>query len=586
MNQLRFLLIQLGRHKFSYFAGVSFIFATNWMAVSIPSYLQQAVDLLSLGSEAIGSRRSELGVALMMILAFAGGVVVVRTLSRVMFFNPGRTIEYEVKNQLFDQLTHLEKDYYDKNQIGNIVSRLQNDITGLRLLCGFGAMQFFNIISALSLTPYMMWKLSPELTLYCVVPVLLVFGLVRFGMRFIVTHSRLLQAQLQEISGFIVSSLSGVDVLKGFSLEGWSNKSFRQINQRMLNESLSISFIRSFLMPILNNLEHILKVLILMVGGVYVIEGSFSIGELTEFIAYAALLTTPIMGLGWLSTLFQQSMVGVESIQTILSQETPKKHLPRLAAQEGKSLFEKGLKVEGLAYQYDDGEHPVLEHISFEVLPHRTLGILGKIGSGKSTLVNCLNGYLQPPPGTIFVGGRDITEMNPKDLREQIRTVSQDVFLFSETVRNNILFGGQEPPTSEELLTLIDKAALSDEVARFPQGLETLVGERGIMLSGGQKQRISLARAMAQPCGLLILDNVLSAVDYETERFLLGQILKRESARSLLIVSHRVRALEQADEILVLDQGKIVQRGRHEDLLAEPGIYFETWELQNQGDHG
>lgn len=586
MDQFRFLLTQLYRHKLSYLAGITFIVTTNWMAVTIPSYLQQAVDLLSLGSEAISGRQDELGHALMMILGLAVAVVVVRTLSRVLFFNPGRIIEYEVKNQLFDKLSHLEKDYYDKNQIGNIVSRLQNDITGLRLLCGFGAMQFFNILSALSLTPYKMWQLSAELTLYCVLPIVIVFAMVRFGMRYIVVHSRLRQDRLQEISGFIVSSLGGVDVLKGFSLEGWSNKGFAKVNHKLLHESLEISFVRSFLMPILNNLEHILKVLILFVGGIYVIEQDFTIGELTEFIAYAALLTTPIMGLGWLSTLYQQSLVGVESIQTILTQETPKKDLPRLADHEGEALFAQGMAVKQLSYQYDDGEHKVLDQINFEIKPHQTLGILGKIGSGKTTLVNCLNGYLQPPADTVFLGGRDITGLNPKDLRRHVRTVSQDVFLFSETVKNNILFGGQATPTPESLQALLDKAALAEEVTRFPRGLETIVGERGIMLSGGQKQRISLARAMAEPCDLLILDNVLSAVDYETERYLLGQILKRESAKSLMIVSHRVRALESADEILVLDQGRVVQRGTHKELVDQEGIYKETWELQNQGEHG
>ncbi|OGH04787.1 MAG: ABC transporter ATP-binding protein [Candidatus Lambdaproteobacteria bacterium RIFOXYD1_FULL_56_27] len=585
MASLVFLLAQVYRHKFTYLAGILAIFATNWMAVTIPGYLQRAVDLLSLGTGGLGEKKADLAHALGMILMLALAVILARTLSRVLFFNPARTIEFEVKQELFDKLTHLEKNYYDQTDTGSIISRLQNDITGLRLLCGFGVMQVFNILTSLSLTPYKMWSLSPSLTMYCVLPLILSFGLVKLGIGLIVQHSKNRQSFLQAISGFIVSALSGVDVVKGFGLEKWTTKRFQEQNLSLVDETLRISLVRSFMMPVLNNLEHILKVLVLLVGGLAVINGEFTIGQLTEFIAYAGLLTHPIMGLGWLSTLYQQGLVGIESLKTILRQETPKKHLPRLAEPEKDHLFRSGLTVKGLTYRYPGAEQPVIQDLHFELKPHQSLGVLGKIGAGKTTLVNCLNGYLQIEPGQVFLGDKDLTALNPKDLRQRVRTVTQDIFLFSQTVTQNILFGSH-PTETPNLDDLIYKSALSEEVSRFPLKMETLVGERGIMLSGGQKQRISLARALAAPCDLLILDNVLSAVDYETERFLLEQILKRETAQSLMIVSHRVRALEGADLILVLDQGRIVQAGVHGDLVNQPGIYKEIWELQNQGDRG
>ena len=578
MTRYRFLFAQLARHKWAYSTGILAIFATNLMTVSVPGYLKEAIDFLSNNPQ--GQDQTHLRHVLTMILLLALAVVGVRTLSRVMFFNPGRRVEAEVKNRLFEKLTHLEKNYHDKNEVGAIISRLQNDITGLRLLAGFGIMQFFNILSALSLTPYMMWQLSPELTLFCVLPVVLVFGLVRFGMSYMVAHMHLRQSRLQELSGFIVSSLSGVEVVKGFSLEGWTAGRFNGQNDRLIDETLKISLLRSFLMPILGNLENILKVLVLTLGGYYVIQHQFSIGELTEFIAYAALLTHPIMGLGWLTTLYQQGMVGIDSIETILKQETPRQDLKRHP--QPTELFEQGLVVDNLSFAYPGGE-PLLRGISFTIKPGQTLGILGKIGSGKTTLVNCLNGHLPVGAGQIRLGSEELVNLHPADLRQVIRTVSQEVFLFSDSVKNNILFGAQGDLSDQELLAIVQKSALKDEVARFPLGLDTLVGERGIMLSGGQKQRIALARALAAKTGLLILDNVLSAVDYETERFLLSQILKRDTAQSLLIVSHRVRALESADQILVLDQGQVVQQGRHANLIEQPGIYQSTWALQQEG---
>ncbi len=580
MNRFHLLRYYISQYKLSYGLGILFIFATNWLAVTIPTYLKLSVDILSQGKEHLQANEDQLYTYLIWMFALAILVIVVRTCSRIFFFNPGRAIEYKLKNDLFAHLTRLQKSYYDQNETGSIISRLQNDITGVRLICGFGLMQFFNIIASLSLTPYKMWQLSPRLTLYCVVPVLLVFLIVRIGMKVMVGHTRERMSRLQSLSAFIISSLSGIDVIKNYGLTDWSEQEFTQHNQGLLNQSLRISFVRSFLMPILINLENILKVLVLMVGGIYVIQGDFSIGEITAFIAYTGLLTMPLMGLGWLTTLYQQGMVGMTSLETIFNAKTPHEGLQNLPDETGKSLFDKGLTVKNLSFAYKD--EPVLIDISFSILPGQTVGILGKIGAGKTSLVNCLNRYLEPPPGTVFLGGKDILELSFEDLRRSVRTVSQDAFLFSESVEQNILFGQSagEHPGEEKVQQVIYESALKEEIERFPEQLDTLVGEKGIMLSGGQKQRISLARSMMEPCDLLILDNVLSAVDYETERFLLGEILKRKHSRSLLIVSHRVQALEGADLILVLDEGNLVDQGTHAELIARPGLYRQTWELQ------
>ena len=584
MTRIGLLWSYIRLHRVSYAFGVLFIVATNLIAVTIPEYIQRSIDLVGSGEDADLDQLFNL---VSWILLLAVGMVVVRTMSRILFFNPGRAIECELKNEMFTKLTMLQKDYYDSNSTGSIISRINNDITGVRLLCGFAMMQTFNIISALSLTPVKMYQLSPGLTLGCVIPIIFLFGVVRMGMRVLVASMRERQSTLQEMSGYTISALSGIEVIKGHGMGGLVRGQFDKLDSNLLNLSLKVGFIRSFIMSLLANLENILKTLILLVGGGFVISADFTIGELTAFMSYAALLTMPLMALGWVSTMIQQGMVGVDSILTILTQETPSEDRKDLTTNEREHLFDDGLEVRGLNFSYEDAVVPALTDISFKIMPGQTLGVLGRIGSGKSTLVNCLNQYSAPGPGMVFLDGKDVAELSQQDLRRCVRTVTQEPFLFSDTVAENVQFGlphdhPDEKLSSEELWTVLRESAMDEEVQRFPKQESTVVGEKGIMLSGGQKQRISLARALTSPCDLLIMDNVLSAVDYDTERFLLDQIYQRNRARSLMIVSHRATALEKADTIIVLEEGKIVDRGTHEELVARPGYYQETYNLQSQ----
>ncbi|MAJ29740.1 MAG: ABC transporter ATP-binding protein [Gammaproteobacteria bacterium] len=588
-NKYFLLFYYVKQHWLSYSLGIIAILATNWIAVSIPEYVRLSIDLLSNDLEV---RQDLLWEYMLIMFGLAVVMIFVRTMSRILFFNPGRAIECQIKNDMFNKLMALQKDYYEANPSGNIISRINNDINGVRLICGFGLMQCFNITSALSMTPFKMWQLSPSLTFYCIIPILLVFTAVRFGMRVLVRNMQARMEGLQRLSGFIVSSLSAIDLIKSQSMRNWSKSRFENENQEMLRCSMKIAWTRSFVLPMLSNLEHLLKLLVLLVGGIMVIKSEFTIGELTAFIAYSALLTFPLTGLGWLTTMIQQGLVGLSSIQTILQQELPRSHLKSLPKKGLKTLFtENSLRVENLSYRYPLSNKDTLKNVSFNIEPGQVMGLLGRIGSGKSTLVNGLNRYLDVGKGSIFVGNQDLAELSDNDIRSSIRTVTQEPFLFSDTVENNIRFSESinELESPEQFRNILHLVAIEEEVERFPKREKTMVGEKGIMLSGGQKQRISLARAILKPCNLLILDNVLSAVDYETERFLLQEIhnlLKPKNgmkamAGSLLIVSHRVTSMEQADWILVLDEGKIVDQGVHTELIKRSGYYNKMWELQN-----
>ena len=589
-NKYVLLGYYIKQHWLSYSLGIIAILATNWIAVSIPEYVRLSIDLLNNDLEA---RQDLLWEYMLIMLGLAVVMIFVRTLSRILFFNPGRAIECQIKNDMFHKLMALQKDYYEANPSGNIISRINNDITGVRMICGFGLMQSFNITSALSMTPFKMWQLSPSLTLYCIIPILLVFTAVRLGMRVLVRNMQARMESLQRLSGFTVSSLSAIDLIKSQTMRKWSKGRFENENQEMLRRSMKIAWTRSFVLPMLSNLEHFLKILVLLFGGLMVIKAEFTIGQLTAFIAYSALLTFPLMGLGWVTTMIQQGLVGLASIQTVLQQKLSRSHLKSLTQTGLKSLFaENRLTVDNLSYRYPLSNKDTLKNVSFNIKPGQVIGLLGRIGSGKSTLVNGLNRYLDMGKGSIFVGKQDLAELSDNDIRTCIRTVTQEPFLFSDTVENNIRFSEaiNESESPEHFRKILRSAAMEEEVGRFPEQEKTMVGEKGIMLSGGQKQRISLARAMLKPCSLLILDNVLSAVDYETERFLLQEIhkhLKPENgmpalAGSLLIVSHRVTSMEQADWILVLDEGKIVDQGVHTDLIQRPGYYQQMWELQNE----
>lgn len=581
MNRIRLLWSFISHYKYMYALGILFIVLTNWIAVTIPDYIRLSIDLLETD---LVNQREQLNEYVLIMALLAAFMIVVRTFSRVLFFNPGRAIECRIKERMFHKLMSFQREYYDENSSGTIISRINNDINGVRLLCGFGMMQVFNIASSLSLTPIMMYRLSPELTLYCVIPIVLVFFIVRYGMHFMVTNMKQRMIDLQELSNETVSTLSGIDIVKYFNMQGWVENQFNVKNHALLDRSLNIAWARCFLMPVLNNLENILKTLILFIGGIMVIQQEFTIGELTAFIAYAALLTMPLMGLGWVTTAVQQGLVGLSSVETILNrtEQHSDENFPTVDKPE--HLFDQGLRVQNLSFRYSPQGPWVLKDISFEIKPGQTLGILGPIGSGKSTLVNCLNRYLPVEHGSMYLGDQDLKTLRYAEVRSLIRTVTQDPFLFSATVKDNVLFGveQEEEVKSEELWQVMEECALKSEVQRFPLREQTLVGEKGIMLSGGQKQRISLARAMLAPCDVLILDNVLSAVDYDTERYLLNQIYKRRHARGLIIVSHRATALQYADNILVLNEGKMVDQGTHEELITRPGHYQQTWNLQKE----
>jgi ATP-binding cassette subfamily B protein len=584
MTKSKFIIHYLMLNKYSYLFAIVCIFVVNYLQVEIPRYIQLAVDLLN---QSTLESKAGLVVNVQWVIALSLIMVVIRILSRMYALNPGRITEAALKNDLFYRLNRLPATFHRRYASGKLISIINNDLTGIRLFYGVGFLQFFNIFFAVSLTPIWMWRISPQLTFYSVIPIIIASVIFWLGFR----KLRALQAQrllsLQNLSEQLMNYLSGIDLIKNQQMGEWATNEVDSVNRRLLDCTMKIAKIQTFFMPILDYANHFMKVLILGLGGYYLLQSKLSIGEITAFLSYSVLLALPLMHLGRIVTVYQMGMISIDSVQSILNNEIPGTDMHTMDDAEKASLHGSTLIVKNLSYHYPNAKNKsgeaILKDLSFSIKAGEKVGVLGSIGSGKSTLVNCLNHHLSIDQGHIFWGDKDITQMSRQDWRRYVRTITQEPFLFSDTISENVKFGANDQDQNTDDLNVehvLKLSQLSDDVQRFSKGDQTLVGEKGIMLSGGQKQRLSIARALLTPCDLIIMDNVLSAVDYDTERSILKAVFKRMQGQSLLVVSHRVSALEYMDSILVLQNGEIIARGTHAQLLESSSYYRNTWELQ------
>ncbi|MHA7880105.1 MAG: ABC transporter ATP-binding protein [Saccharospirillum sp.] len=577
MTKRQFILHYFLLNKWSYGFAVLCIFLVNWLQVEIPRYIQQAIDLLG---QADAAARSNLNAAVIWVVAFSLIMVVVRILSRMYALNPGRITEATLKNDLFYRLNRLPNAYHQRFPSGKLISIINNDMNGIRAFYGIGFLQTVNVIFALSLTPIWMWRISPSLTLYSVIPVALAFVVFNQGFIRMRKYQVERMQRLQTLSEQLMNYLSGIDLIKNQQMGDWVSAEVERVNVQLLDTIMRVTRIQTFILPLLDYANDLMKVVILGLGGYMILQQGLTLGEMTAFLAYSALLALPLAQLGRIAVVYQMGMVSIDSVQSILNVEIPERD--RILSQTVPSApTESTLRVRHLSFAYPGQDALTLNNISFEIAPGERVGVLGSIGSGKTTLVNCINHHLDVPEGHIFWGEDDVARMPRRHWRGSVRTITQEPYLFSDTVEANVRFGtdGQaiEKQQIDEVLAL---SQLSDDVSRFQEGDQTVVGEKGIMLSGGQKQRLSIARALLSPADLIIMDNVLSAVDYETERKILGGLFNRIGRQSVLVVSHRISALEHLDKILVLHQGQIIARGTHHELLSSSDYYRETWELQ------
>ena len=573
-QRFRYLLGLVGEHAWSFGAGTAFLALTLWMSLAIPRYLQEAIDRLAADPSA-----GEVLPLVWLILGFAVAMVVTRTVSRLLFLVPGRRVEYDLKNRLLAHLFGQDRAFFLANPTGELISRINNDINGVRMLLGMGTMMLIQSAGTLTLAPWYMYRISPELTLYCALPVVFGFLVLQFAVQRMRRNQQRHMKALQGLSDFTVESYGGLDPLKSFRGLGWAERRFADLSGEVRDAGLAMATVRAWFFPLLTHLVNGLKVLLVLVGGFAVVAGEITIGGFTAFMVYLSMLVGPLMGATFMMFLLQRGMTSLGSLLEVFAAE-PSRPAPRPGAALPERLGE-GLVVDGLSFAYpDEPERLVLDGVSLKVAPGEVVGVFGPVGSGKTTLVNLLNHYLVPPVGAVRLDGVDVRDVEAGELRRHVVTVAQEPYLFSDTLAANVAFGAEEGAPQARVERAVAHAALGPDLERMPAGLRTVVGERGITLSGGQKQRVAFARATLKPCDLLILDDVLSAVDHDTERVLVERIHSLANARSVLVVSHRVSVLERADRVVVLEHGQVVDEGHHAELAAREGPYREAWRRQ------
>jgi ATP-binding cassette subfamily B protein len=487
-----------------------------------------------------------------------------------------RKIEYDMKNELFNHFQYLPLSFYRKNSTGDLMARISEDVSRVRMYLGPAIMYGLNLLVLFPLVITYMLSVNVELTFYSLLPLPVLSLSIYLVNNLINERSETIQQSLSELSSFVQEAFSGIRVLKAFVREEDSAHEFFKASEKYKHKSIELTRVNALFFPLIMALVGISTIITIYVGGMKVIQGEIGYGVIAEFILYVNMLTWPVASLGWVTSIVQRAEVSQRRINELLDCKNDLVSEKNLGAEINGSI-----QVKDISFTYPDSGIQALTGVSFEVQAGQTLGIIGTTGSGKSTIANLLLRMYDPSQGQILVDERPIQDYSLASLRGQMGVVPQDVFLFSDTIANNIAFGLDRPD-----LEVISKAAQDADVYQnildFPKGFDTLLGERGITLSGGQKQRVSIARAIAKEPKILILDDCLSAVDTKTENAILNSLQKIMEKRTSIIISHRVSSAKLADQIIVLDEGKIVERGNHETLMALRGVYAELFEKQTQ----
>ncbi|MBI5505639.1 MAG: ABC transporter ATP-binding protein [Deltaproteobacteria bacterium] len=574
----------LRRYTWRYLFGSLCLFATASAVMAIPILTRHAID--AIGADGPAPERIALVAhyaLLVVVLAVAQAVV--RTISRVLIFNAGRDVEYDLRGELFDHLLRLHQGYYQHQRTGDLMSRLVNDIGAVRMLLGPGILTLLNTPLYLAYAFSIMVWMDPALTLAALLPFPLILILMRRYMRAMMEATVRTQEKLATMSAFAQETLAGIHVVKSFVREEARAAEFRALNDLYQVEAMTVARLRGRIFPAIRAASSLGIVVVLAYGGNEVVKGRLSLGQFVAFMGYLQILAWPLMSLGFMIALVQRGRAALLRLGEIFNIE------PAIASPAGD-----GAEAGGYAPQLVRGE-VVFEHVDFgyagqangagilhdvtlRVPAGSSLGILGRTGCGKSTLACLLPRLFDTVGGAVLVDGVDVRRWNLPALRGAIGFVPQDPFLFSTTIERNIGFGRSQLPAGE-LAGLVETSGLDADLAEFPAGLDTPVGERGVTLSGGQKQRLTLARAIARDPRILVLDDSLSSVDAATESRILEHLGGVMQGRTTIVISHRVSSVRRADRVAVLDEGRVVEEGTHTQLLARGGIYADLYRRQS-----
>ena len=555
-----------------YLVGLLALIITTYVTTLIPLEIKTIVDFISNNAS-----WNTLKVHVLRLIGLAAILAVVRTFSRVLIFTPGRYVEYDLRKVIHAHLLTLPPSFFRTHTIGDTMSRMINDIQALRLMCAVGYLNILNTIMIYTFVVGQMILIHPILTFWVLCPVPLALICIRFFVYYLYAFIRKSQEQLGGITDFFVEAVANISLIKTFTAEERIIEEMHHDNVEYRKTQIKLASVRSVMFPFIATIGTIGQILLLYKGGQYIISGAITIGDFVAFATYLVLLAWPTAAFSWIINLIQRGFASLERVQDIL--DTPPH--PQYLIQAPMPLSSApSIELNDISFRYNDDQDPILNSINLSIPAGSTIGIFGATGSGKTTLAKLLSLIEPVQTGTLLIDGTDITTVNVNSIREFIATVPQRRFLFSSSIEENIAFSDPNNISNNECSYAAKRACVLDDIHGFPKNWDTLVGEKGIILSGGQQHRLALARAYASTHHVLILDDVLSSVDHDTEQQMVDAIYAEENRPTTIIISHRVSAIEPCDQIIVLDKGQIIDQGTHSELITKAGSYQATWNYQ------
>jgi ATP-binding cassette subfamily B protein len=571
MQQLKYLNKYLFKYKWKLLLGLFITIISRIFSLFTPKLVGNSMTLIEKSILDIEQTENKLEILLarnILIIISASLVSGFFTfLMRQTIINVSRYIEFDLKNEVYSHYQSLCTFFYKTNRTGDLMSRITEDVSKVRMYVGPAIMYSINTITLFIIVIIFMFSISPSLTIYSLIPLPILSFTIYTLSRKIHLKSTLVQERLAKLSTFSQEAFSGIKIIKSFNIQKIVTNNFEDFSNLSKKSSIDLSKIQALFFPLMILLIGISNVIVIYVGGKQYIKGEIEIGVIAEFIIYITMLTWPVAVVGWVTSIIQQAEASQKRINSFLKNQTSINNHGKT-----KNLTHCDIKFRNVSFKYPETNLYALKKVNFYIKSGKTLGIIGKTGSGKSTILELITRSYDITSGSIHLGNKELTSYDLPSLRSFISYVPQNSFLFSDTIIENIKFGNFKA-TKDDVYRVAKNSSIHSDISRFRDKYETLLGERGVNLSGGQIQRITIARALLKKSKILILDDCLSSVDAKTERSILSQIKKTKRDETVIIVSHKISSIMHADLIIVLDKGIIIEKGTHKELLSTDGFY-------------
>ncbi|WNW01840.1 ABC transporter ATP-binding protein [Tenacibaculum sp. HL-MS23] len=578
MKSLQYLNKYFIKYKWRLLLGVLITVLAKILTLKIPDFVGDSLNIVEDYQLGKVTDLSQVKTVLLNNILLIVGVTLLggffTFLMRQTIIVMSRMIEFDLKNEIYQQYQRLSNNFYKKNRTGDLMNRISEDVSKVRMYFGPAIMYSLNMLVSLAIGFSQMYAISPKLTLYTMIPFPILSVSIFVLSRQINKRSTIVQQYLSKLTTFNQEFFSGINVVKSYAIEEEVIASFDEIADQSKEKNIELYKIQALFFPLMILLIGLSNIIVLYIGGKQYIAGEIQLGAIGAFVMYVNILTWPVAVVGWVTSMVQQAEASQQRINEFLEE------IPEIVNTTDVTTEVAGeIEFKDVSLTYEDTNITALNKVSLVIKKGETLAILGKTGSGKTTIINLISRLYDVSEGAVLIDGINIKECNLYDVRRQIGFVPQDPFLFSDTIQNNIKFG-KEDATEEEIIAAAKNAVIHDNIVDFKEGYNTILGERGVTLSGGQKQRTSIARAIIKNPKILIFDDCLSAVDTETEEQILSNLEKVSNDKTTIIISHRVSSAKNADKIIILDEGKIIQQGVHNQLIETVGYYKELYEQQ------